>query len=220
MRRSKRAHAHQPARGSSTPATLWIFVVSSASSKRQRRQNRGHALAPAWSCPTRGADHQDVVPAGAGNFQCALGRLLPAHILEIHGKVARFIQQPLAYPLCSRRNPVAGIDEMNHIEQRLDRIHVHACDHRRFARIHFGHDRHVSFSGLAASMAIGKAPRTPRTPPSSDSSPTNSAVRNLFLIQPAIGPKIPSAIGKSKPEPSLRISAGARLIVMWVGGIS
>src|SRR5207253_5428778 len=69
-----------------------------------------------------------------------------------------------------------------------------------------------------ASMAMGRAPRTPRTPPSSDNSPTNRQSGTSFLLRPPYAPRIPSAIGKSKPEPSLRMSAGAKLMVMWVKG--
>lgn len=64
---------------------------------------------------------------------------------------------------------------------------------------------------------MGNAPRTPRMPPSSDSSPTNKQSETSFLFSPPYAPRMPSAMGRSNPEPSLRISAGARLIVIWVG---
>jgi hypothetical protein len=62
-----------------------------------------------------------------------------------------------------------------------------------------------------AAIAIGKAPDTPCSEPSSASSPsvTNSA-RALAGICPSLA-KSASAIGRSKPVPSLRTSAGARL---------
>src|SRR5260370_42697752 len=64
-----------------------------------------------------------------------------------------------------------------------------------------------------ASIAIGKAPRIPRTLPSRESSPTNSASGTSFLFRPPYAPRMPSAMARSKPEASLRMSAGARLMV-------
>ena len=62
-----------------------------------------------------------------------------------------------------------------------------------------------------AHTAIERVPRTGRSEPSSDSSPTN---RNgpVGCTTP-MAPRMPSAIGRSKPAPSFRRFAGARLIV-------
>ncbi len=62
-----------------------------------------------------------------------------------------------------------------------------------------------------AHTAIESTPRTGRSVPSSESSPT-SRCSSLRPTVP-IAPKIPSAMGKSKPAPSFRTLAGARLIV-------
>jgi len=71
-----------------------------------------------------------------------------------------------------------------------------------------------------ASMAMGKAPLTPRIPPSSESSPTNRQSEISFFVRPPYAPTMPRAIGKSNPDPSFLMSAGTRLIVICVGGMS
>src|SRR5580700_1367970 len=56
-----------------------------------------------------------------------------------------------------------------------------------------------------ASIAIGSAPRTPRTPASKDSSPTRMQSGTSFSFRPPYATRIPRAIGKSKPEPFVNI---------------
>ena len=66
-----------------------------------------------------------------------------------------------------------------------------------------------------AATAIGKAPRIGLTRPSSDNSPTETmSVKCSALPRSPFAPRIPRAIGRSKLAPSLRMSAGARLIVV------
>ncbi len=67
-----------------------------------------------------------------------------------------------------------------------------------------------------AQAAIDSAPRTGRMAPSSDNSPTKRC-SSLGPTVP-IAPKIPRAIGRSNPAPSLRTLAGARLIVTLLLG--
>src|SRR3990170_1228405 len=76
----------------------------------------------------------------------------------------------------------------------------------------------VNFSSLAI-IAIGKTPWTYRTVPSRESSPTNKEFARSASIVPDAN-KIPKAIGKSYAGPSFGISAGARLIVIRLGGKS
>ena len=71
-----------------------------------------------------------------------------------------------------------------------------------------------------AATAIGSIPCTARSVPSSPSSPTSrKSLRSLMCSAP-YAPRIPIAIGRSNPDPSFFRSAGARLIVIRVGGIS
>ena len=55
-------------------------------------------------------DHQDVVAAGAGNFEGALGGLLAAHVLEVNRIVLGFTQQRVAMYF-QGQNPVPRIHE-------------------------------------------------------------------------------------------------------------
>src|SRR3990172_2699565 len=70
-----------------------------------------------------------------------------------------------------------------------------------------------------AATAMGKAPRTGRTPPSSPSSPTMTYPSAVPPSCP-VAARIPIAIGRSNAEPSFRTSAGARLMVMRFNGNS
>ncbi len=71
-----------------------------------------------------------------------------------------------------------------------------------------------------AKRAIGNAPGMGRIAPSSDSSPakTRPTIADAFSCPEAT--KSPTAMGKSKPDPSLRKSAGAKLTVIRRIGIS
>ena len=64
-----------------------------------------------------------------------------------------------------------------------------------------------------AASAAESAPRTERTPPSSDSSPRKTYESRILPKNVPWQPSTPSAIGRSNAEPSLRISAGARFTV-------
>ena len=79
----------QPRPLGSMPATLWILVVSMASSKRERRQDAGQALGKHGFARARRADHQYVVPARGCHFQRALGGGLAAHVAEIQHRRVR-----------------------------------------------------------------------------------------------------------------------------------
>ena len=70
---------------------------------------------------------------------------------------------------------------------------------------------------LRASSATGSTPRTANTSPESASSPTTSGVRSGNGVSPAAA-RIPSAMARSKPTPSLRRSPGARLTVIFFCG--
>ena len=51
--------------------------------KTKRRQDGGHALGQHGLAGARRADHQDVMAAGAGHFEGALGGVLAADIFEV-----------------------------------------------------------------------------------------------------------------------------------------
>jgi hypothetical protein len=57
-----------------------------------------------------------MVGTGAGNFEGALGGLLAANVLEIRMELLLLAEQLIGVDL-QAGNTVAGIDEMNHVEQ-------------------------------------------------------------------------------------------------------
>jgi hypothetical protein len=61
-------------------------------------------------------------------------------------------------------------------------------------------------------------PRTEVSVPSSDSSPTNTRPATSSSRSTSNAWSIPTAIGRSKPVPSFRTSAGERFTVMWRAG--
>ena len=72
-----------------------------------------------------------------------------------------------------------------------------------------------------AATATGSTPRVGWMPPSSDSSPTTSAVVEAARrARRRRAASTPSAIGRSKPAPTLRTSAGDRFTVIRVRGNS
>ena len=70
-----------------------------------------------------------------------------------------------------------------------------------------------------ARTATGSTPRTGLSEPSSDSSPTNIVPATAPASMRPIAARIPTAIGRSKPDPSLRRSAGARLTTTFLPDI-
>ena len=129
-----------------------------------------------------------------------------------------------AGPRYRRREP-AGIPPFPEFtnwmtsEQRANRIHIHSGHHSPLARIALGyHQLTNSFwrepqersEVCLAPPANLLHPGTTRQRRGSPVSASGSAHRRA--------PRMPKAMGKSKPEPSFLMSAGARLMVMWVGG--
>jgi hypothetical protein len=74
VRRAEGPVVTRPWSASSTPATEWILVVSSASSKAQRREDGGQPLGQHGLARAGRADHQDVVAAGGGDLQARAWR--------------------------------------------------------------------------------------------------------------------------------------------------
>ena len=69
-------------------------------------------------------------------------------------------------------------------------------------------------------VAMESAPLMGRRLPSSDSSPRNRMFFSSVFSSAPVVPRIPSAMGRSNPEPSFFTSAGARFTVMVCQGNS
>ena len=61
----------------------------------ERREDRGQPLGQHGLAGAGRADHEDVVAAGRGHFERALGGLLAAHIVEVDGEVLQLAEQLL-----------------------------------------------------------------------------------------------------------------------------
>jgi hypothetical protein len=71
-----------------------------------------------------------------------------------------------------------------------------------------------------ASIAMGKSATDAPQPTIQRQLPNKETVRYFSFVQPPNAPRMPSAMGKSNPDHSLRMSAGAKLMVMWVQAMS
>ena len=69
-----------------------------------------------------------------------------------------------------------------------------------------------------AHIAMGKAPLTGRSVPSNANSPNIISLSKYSFWTFPIAARMPMAMGKSNADPSLRISAGAKLIVTCFRG--
>ena len=72
--------------------------------------------------------------SSAGDFDGALGRLLPAHILEINQKFLIFPQQSIAIGF-QGSDSVARIHEVDYIQQRTHWINIDPADHGGLAGV-------------------------------------------------------------------------------------
>jgi hypothetical protein len=122
------------------------------------------------------------VATGAGDFQCALGGLLPANVFEIDRRLLGVAQQSITIHL-QRGNAIAGVHEMNDVHERFHGIDIHPADHRGFPRVDLGHDQACKLF-RAGFNRDGQSSANPRIPPSSDNSPTNTQSGSSFLFKP------------------------------------
>jgi hypothetical protein len=80
-----------------------------------REAGRQHGLARAGR-----SDQEEMVTAGRGHLEGALGRLLPAHVLEVHGEVLQLAQQRLgghAVGLALNHAHNRAVEQFQHIQQ-------------------------------------------------------------------------------------------------------
>ena len=113
------------------------------------RQDGGHALGEHGLAGAGRADHEDVVASGAGDLDGALGGLLAANVFEIDEELLGFAQQRVAVGF-DGDDAVAGVHEVNHVEQRAHGIDIQAGDHGGFLGVGFGNDHAGDF--LSASF--------------------------------------------------------------------
>ena len=179
--------------------------------KGQRRQDARPAAWPAWSCP---------IPAARSSARCARPPppLRSARLAVVCPRTSRKSGAPESgADACESRRDrgrefVRPRDQRHHLGQMPHAEDAHAFHHRRLggifqraaselampcvARAHRHRER-------AAHRPDGAIERQARPPADDDPAPATVPM----------APRIPMAIGRSKPAPSLRTLAGARLMV-------
>ena len=139
VRRAKRPRAHQAGGGIEHTRDAVNFGGLQCLFESKGRKDRRHALGQHGFAGAGRADHQNVVTAGRGHFQRALGGLLSAHIFEVDGKLLR-LRQRRSGIRGQRRNAIGAIQQSDNFHQRLHRIDADAGDHRRLTGVGFRHD--------------------------------------------------------------------------------
>ena len=149
------------------------------------RKDRRHALGQHGFAGAGRADHQNVVAAGRGHFQRALGGLLSAHIFEVDGKLLRLRQRGCGIRR-QRRDAIGAIQQSDNFHQRLHRIDADAGDHRRLAGVGFRHDE---VHDLVAARGNGDGQRAahPAHPAIERKFAHQDVVAQFFFIQRTVG---------------------------------
>jgi hypothetical protein len=111
----------------------------------ERRQDGWHALGEHGFAGAGRADHENVVAAGAGDFDGALGGVLSADVFEVDEELLRLAQHGIAVGF-DGSNAVAGVEEVDYVEQGAHGIDVDAADHGGFFGVGFGNDHALDFA--------------------------------------------------------------------------
>ena len=175
------------------PAALWMRVTSSASANDERRQQRRqpprqHRLARAgWP------DEQEVVAAGGGDLERALGVLLAPHLGEVEQRRSPS-RRPSSRPrlALATRTPLRIVDGLAEWS-----VGMTARSATSAASARSGAVRPAGRSPAArAAAAIASAPRIGRTLPSSASSPATATPPRCSCSGWPVAARRASAIGK------------------------
>ena len=198
----------------SRPATEWMRVTSSAASSVERRQDPGQPPGEHRLADPRRAREQQVVPARGRDLEHAPRALLAADVGEVrHGRPQRRRVPAPARAGRARRGSTRP--------PRRDAAPARArCRRARPRRPTRPRRRAVASRSAARPRRRRARPGTGRSRPSSASSPTAACPASEPGGSWRDAASTASAIGRSKPEPSLRRSAGARLTVIRRSGHS
>ena len=208
-----------PAAASSTPATLWILVVSSASSKVSGGRMPETRLASMVLPEPGGPIIRMLCPPAQAISSARLAVNCPRTSLKSAAPLSAVAPSICEVSTVSGKIPLPLFSKLTTSISDFTGYTFTPLTTAASRALTSGTIRLAIFFARAA-MAIGSAPRTPRMPPSSDSSPTITNSGSSFFTRPPYAPRIPMAMGRSKPEPSFLMSAGARLMVICVSGTS
>ena len=177
-----------------------------------RRQDSGqppgeHGLARAGR-----PDHQQVVAAGGGDLERALGVLLPAHVGQVRarrapprpdrptaGRAGSGDQRP-----CSRSASRA---------RRRDGAHLDPLDQRRLGRVRVRNEQAPVSGPPGAERGGERAPRPGAARRSARARPRGRSPPAARAAPGRWRPSRPTAMARSKLGPALRTCAGARFTV-------
>ena len=177
--------------------------------ERRRGQDGRQAAGQHGLAGAGRAEHQDVVRARRGDLEGPLGVRLPAHLAEVDLAAALGIRRQRRRRRRDQR--ALAVEVLDGLPQRDDGDHVDARHAPRSPR-HWPWARRGARCPPAGSAAPSAAhPEPVRTLPSSESSPTIIEPSSNAGLITSVVTRMPTAMGRSKAGPSLRMSAGARL---------
>ena len=108
--------------------------------ERHRRQDRGNALGQHGFAGAGRAQKDNVVAAGAGDFERALGALLAADVAQVHRILRGFGEQGPRVDLHGRER-FRRVHQVHRLRQRFDGVDLDAFHDGGFARVGLRHDQ-------------------------------------------------------------------------------
>ena len=185
VRRTIRTGSHQSSSRVQNSSDAVDFRGFKCFFRGERWQDGRHALGQHRLTRSGRPDHQDVVSPGTGDFDRTLRRLLSTNVFEVDQELLRLAQKRVS--ICfDWSDSIAGVHEVDHIEERSHRVNVHASHHRGFLRISLGHDqpRNLSPSCL---KRYGQSPSHSANASVQRKLTDEKAIRNVLLCQPSVG---------------------------------
>src|SRR5215472_8450996 len=165
----------------------------------ERGKNARNAFGQHGLTRTRWTDHQDVVAAGAGNFERPLGGELAANFLEV-GSAGWLAAEHLRGVHLHRRNAVAAVEQVHNVNQRLDGIHVDAAHHGSLARIDLGDDQVGNFFRSGSNRDRQSAAHSSHSAIQRELS-HHDVLRKFFSRQPAVSAQNSHGHGEIETRP-------------------
>jgi hypothetical protein len=210
VRRAIRAPADQAAAGIKNSGDTVNLRRLQGFFKRERRQNRGHALGEHGFAGTGRPNHQYVVASGTGNFDGTLGGLLAANVFEVNEEFLIFAQEGVAVSL-ERSDAVAGVHKVDDVKQRFHRVNVDAADHGGFAGIRLRNDESGDFAAAGFEGDWQSA-----------ANPAEAAIQREFANEETVGDVLlgEAAIGPDDSERHGQIEAGALFLNVGRGEVN
>jgi hypothetical protein len=158
------------------------------------------------------------VAPGAGDFDGTLGGLLASDFFEVNKELLGLTEKRITIGL-DGGDALAGVDEMDHVEQRAHGVDFYSAHHGGFFGVGLRHDHPrnlaaTSFDGNRESATNAANSTVERE------FAYKKAVGDFFLSEATIGSNDSKRHGEVESRTFFFMSAGARLMVISVGGMS